>query len=140
MAERKRKHTCDESYVIIIEYGGSFNCTANMWLVPVSVIEKLPHDVMSILKETNTFHGEDIFQDKQLSEKFDYISLLLGLETLESIECMHEESDFFSQLKDLKALHNLFGVYKVGCRENPLFTFCKSERPAHIFLRNNICL
>lgn len=140
MEDRKRKYTCDETYVVIIEYGGDCNCTNNMWLVPVSLIESLPQNVMSLLKELHTFHVEDTIRSEEMREKFDYIGLLLGLEDLEFIEDAYKDSSFFSKVGDLKAVYNVFDAYRIGCREKPVFTFPESKRPAHIFLRNSICI
>lgn len=109
----------------------------NIWLVPVSVIEALPNSVMTLLEETNGFHAEDSTKEEGLRVKFDYISLLLGFETPEAFEDKHECSPFFAQIKDLKALYNVFGKYKQESEKQLIFTLPKQA--SHIFVRNSIC-
>lgn len=132
----------DERVLIYREGGGSFNsCMKDTYLVPLSLIEKLPGDVRTAMKEVNTMHPEEA-REANVYEKYCYIGLLLGEQTPDTARkyCDPNLRSFFDALEPLERLYNAFGKHKEGSKENMMFDVPPNVKIVEVHTRNKMGL
>jgi len=134
--------TDSEEYVHIVKFSGTEPGEGRNYLIPVSLIQKLPKDVMGIMKDINWFHREDMTEGRAKKigygeEKMSYIELLLGEVDGKEIEDSHEDSDFFEGIPDMDEFEDYFEhKNKLDSSKKMCFQFPENMKPSFVFHYN----